>query len=438
MKVLIIGSGGREHALVWACRRSKLNPQIACLPGNGGTESIARNVNLHAVNHRGLTAKAFNEVVDFIRKERFDLTVIGPDDPIAAGLADKIMQAGYPVFAPSAAAAQIEASKVFAKQLMFNAGISTADFRVFSDFNQAADYIHRKGVPIVVKASGLALGKGALVCRSIEDAHTAARAMLVDGKFGAAGSSIVIEEYLDGQEISLMAICDGKDYLLLPPSRDHKRAFDDNQGPNTGGMGVIAPLDDISDELIAQAADQVIQPVLKVLAEQGRSFKGCIYPGLMITKDGFKVLEINARFGDPEAQAVFPILSVDILEVMNEAANGNLGQWLKKRECISHRWNEVHNKNYAVTVIAASNGYPGEYKKGFEITGLPKELETIKIFHAGTKYLDGRLLTAGGRVLAVTGLGASLESAREHAYEAIRQVKFDGMFYRRDIGKIIN
>ncbi|MBM3328087.1 MAG: phosphoribosylamine--glycine ligase [Calditrichaeota bacterium] len=427
MKVVVIGSGGREHALCWALARSRLKPEVHCLPGNGGTHAVAHN--------EPIPARDFEEITTYLNRVRPALTVIGPDDPIAAGLGDLIAAAGHPVFAPSAAAARIEFSKAFAKDLMVKAGVPTAGYQSFTKLAAAESFILQHGAPVVVKASGLALGKGAVVCYSVEEAIQTARIMLEDGKFGEAGSEIVVEDFLPGREVSLTAICDGTDYLLLPPSRDHKRARDGDEGPNTGGMGVVAPLPDIPDALYEKMARKVVSPVLKALADLGTPFRGFLYPGLMVLSDGsFAVLEINARLGDPEAQALLPLLKFDLLETLLAASKGELRLWMKSKGLAPRNWRKITKRGCSVAIVAASRGYPGDYQKGIVITSLPETDESLLLFHAGTKAEAGRLLTAGGRVLACTGLGDSIDAARQKALAGVTKVKFDGAFHRIDIG----
>jgi phosphoribosylamine--glycine ligase len=429
MKTLIIGSGGREHAIAWALSRSSIRPAITCAPGNGGTALLGKNVDIKA--------DAIAEMTDFVRDQKFDLVIVGPDDPIAAGMGDSIAKYGCPVFSPSAAAAKIESSKAFAKQLMVEAGIPTASYEVFTNLNAALDYLKIHGAPVVVKASGLALGKGAVVCLTLAEAIEMVTAMLGKGVFGEAGKTVVIEDYLEGRELSVTAICDGLDYLLLPPSRDHKRALDGDKGLNTGGMGVVSPPHDIPDNLYDSFGKSIIEPVLKTLADRGTPFRGTLYPGVMVGENDFHVLEFNARFGDPETQALLPLLNVDFLELIGETANGNLSGWKRRSGVGSCGWKSIANPLSAVTVVVASGGYPGSYRKGVPITNLPADAGDMIVFHAGTKRTDAGFVTNGGRVLAVTGLGADFTTASNRAYGAVEEVSFDGSFYRHDIGRTI-
>jgi len=427
LKILIIGSGGREHALSWACNRSSLHPSITCTPGNGGTARFGRNVDI--------SAEDVSQLEDFIRAERFDLTIIGPEAPAVGGLADRLIARGFRVFGPSAGAARIEGSKAFAKQLMIDVGIPTAAYETFTDVIKAKDYIRSQGAPIVVKASGLAAGKGAVVCLTVDQALAAVSAMLENGEFGEAGGTVVVEEYLEGVEVSMTAIADGTDFLLLPPSRDHKRVFDHDRGPNTGGMGACSPLSDIPDHLYRTFAEDILPKIQKRLDELGSPFRGVIYPGLMVKDNKFKVLEFNARFGDPETQALLPLLNKDLLEIMAEVAEGNLSGWRKSHNIEPCEWRKITKPLHSVTVVAASKGYPGSIQKGFEITGIPVEEDNRVVFHAGTKAKGNEVVTSGGRVLAVTGLGDTSLAATETAYEGIGQIRFEGMHYRRDIGR---
>lgn len=429
MKILVVGSGGREHTLSWACANSDHNPSITCLPGNGGTKSIADNANINS--------DSIIDIVSFIRQQRFDLTIIGPEAPLVQGLTDQLEKYGFRHFGPSSSAARLEGSKAFSKQVMVKAGIPTADFRVFSVMSEAEKYIRSVGGRIVVKASGLAAGKGALVCDTIEEALAAAEGMLVRDAFGASGREIVIEERLYGREVSLLAIVDHSDFILLPVSRDHKRAFDNDEGPNTGGMGAYSPLPDLAPNQVIDIAKRIYPPILNEMLEVGTPYQGCLYAGVILTPDGFQVLEFNCRLGDPEAQAVLPLVPEDALELMLETSNGNLKDWMRRKGLHSYSWLDNPAIKSAVTVVAASEGYPGSYAKGVEITSLPTESDSVIPFHAGTSFSDGHYYTSGGRVLAITGIGDTIDDAAWHAYEGINQVHFKGITYRRDIGRRI-
>ncbi len=427
MRVLIIGSGGREHAIAWACSNSKLQPEIFCLPGNGGTTSIVQNVNIDAGN--------FDKIVDFALESKIDLTVIGPEAPLVDGLTDKFTEAGLFVFGPTQRAAQIEGSKVFSKTLLNKCRIPTASFSVFKDYNEAKTFIQNANAPFVIKASGLAAGKGVIICDTIDKALETAQSMLVGNLFGSAGRTIVIEEFLTGREMSLLAIVDGEDYLLMPPSRDHKKIYENDQGPNTGGMGAYAPVEDLSSEQISEIADSIYPKILSALSEVGIRYNGCLYAGLMISEDGFEVLEFNCRFGDPEIQAILPLLKIDFLELLWECASGNLRKLMKEKKLTANGWEKISNNLSSVTVIAAMEGYPGKYRKGVSIDALPEDKKDLTVFHAGTKRENGNLITSGGRVLAVTGLGDTFDKARLRTYEGIKRVSFENLYYRRDIGR---
>lgn len=428
MRVLVVGGGGREHALVWSISQSPLRPHITCIPGNGGTKRLAKNVPIPLTE--------LDEIAEYVHQEKFDLTIIGPDDPIAQGLGDRIARRGYRVFSPSANAAQIEASKAFAKNLMERAGIPTAPFRIFKDFEELSRYLSTQNYPLVIKASGLALGKGSFVCSDAGEALKVGRELLVEKTLGEAGNEVVVEQFIEGREVSLMAIADGTEHLLLLPSRDHKRAFDGDKGPNTGGMGVVAPVSDVDEGLEKRMEEVIIKPLLRALDKQGTPFRGCIYPGVMISKGEPFVLEVNARFGDPEAQAVIPLLNFDLLELLAETAEGGFSTWKKSHLPSGGGWRSLSKPLWSVTVVIASAGYPGSYRKGFPITRLPKERPELLIFHAGTEDRNGELVTSGGRVLAITGLGKTLEEARETAYRGVEEVQFEGMYFRRDIGEV--
>jgi len=427
MKILIIGSGGREHAITWACAKSPIRPRITVTPGNGGTNSIAKNVEI--------SAEDIPQLVDYVRSESFDLTIIGPEAPAIAGLADKLIERGFRVFGPTAAAARIEGSKVFSKRLMVANGIPTAEFEIFTDKKRADGYIRLMGAPIVVKASGIAAGKGALVCKTINEAFEATKSIFDDHAFGTAGNEVVIEACWKGREVSMTALCDGTDFLLLPSSRDHKRIFDHDRGPNTGGMGAYSPVEDLSPSAFRTLAEVVMPRLLQGLEKAGSPFRGVIYPGLMVDGDRFIVLEVNARFGDPETQVLLPLLKFDILEAMAEIAEGSFGSWKSRNGFDSYDYPAITNGKYTATVVAAAAGYPGGYAKGTTIKSLPKESDSLFTFHAGTRLGNSGFETCGGRVLAVTGLGETLEGALELAYDGIDQVKFEGKQYRKDIGK---
>lgn len=416
--VLVVGSGGREHALAWKLAQSPQVSKVFVAPGNGGTAAFAENIPLAATDVAGLTA--------FARQQEIDLVVIGPDDALALGIADALKEAGLKVFGPTRAAAEIEASKAFAKQFMAKHGISTAAFQIFTDYRAAQNYLDAQNLPIVLKASGLALGKGVIIAHTREQANAALQDILVKRMFGVAGSEVIIEEFLEGPEISIHALSDGKDFVLLPPSQDHKAVFEGGEGPNTGGMGTITPLPWVSAEDIERIKSQIVGPTLAGLAAEGRPFAGLLYPGLKMTPNGPKVLEFNARWGDPETQSYMRLLKSDLYGIFLACAEGRLAE--QKIE-----W----NGGAACCIILASGGYPGSYEKGKEISGIEEaeKLSGVTVFHAGTALKDGKLLTSGGRVLGVTATGKDLEQALDTAYQAVGKINFEGMHYRKDIGR---
>jgi phosphoribosylamine---glycine ligase len=416
MKILVVGTGGREHALVWKLGRSADAERIFCAPGNAGTAEIAENISISAGD---LTA-----LVRFAKENRIDLTVIGPDDPLAAGIVDLFIAEKLRAFGPTKSAARIEASKIFAKELMRGQKIPTAEARTFSDSSEALEYCERLKFPVVIKADGLALGKGVIIAADTAAARSAINEMMNQGRFGDAGRRIVIEDFLHGTECSLHALVDGSSYRLLESARDHKRALDGNQGPNTGGMGAFSPANNWNKELQSQFETEIMQPLLRGLLQAGITFRGLLYPGLIITGDRARVLEFNCRFGDPETQALLPRMKSDLLPLLEATIDGNLSK-------CAIDW----DTRAAVTVVLASGGYPGKYEAEKTISGLDDaaKLEDVQIFHAGTKRADGEVKTAGGRVLAVTGLGSTLEAARARAYEAVARIHFENCHYRRDI-----
>ncbi|MGC9599397.1 MAG: phosphoribosylamine--glycine ligase [Minisyncoccia bacterium] len=417
MNVFLIGSGGREHALAWKLAQSPRLGKLFIAPGNGGTARLGENVAIKADDIPALIA--------FAKKSVVDLVVVGPDDPLALGIVDQFQKEGFLIFGPTKAAAQIEASKAFAKQLMQDEYIPTAAFRIFTDYDEASRYLASQSVPIVVKASGLALGKGAIVCKTMDEARAALKNIMIDRAFGDAGDEVVIEEFLEGQEISIHAFSDGVARAVMPTAQDHKPVGEGDTGPNTGGMGTIAPVPWVTDELQNQIAQTILDPTLRAMKKKGCTFSGCLYPGLKITPEGPKVLEFNARFGDPETQSLMRLLKTDLLEILEACASGKLNG-------VSIEWNSC----YAACIVMASGGYPGVYKKGFPITGIreAEKLEGVIVFHAGTKLADGGLVTSGGRVLGVSALGPTLAEALRKAYVGAEKIKFEGMYYRKDIG----
>jgi phosphoribosylamine---glycine ligase len=416
MKILVIGSGGREHALAWKLGRSSEAERIFCAPGNAGTAAIAENVAISAGDLKAL--------VRFAKENRIDLTVVGPDDPLAAGIVDLFTAEKLRAFGPTKSAARIEASKIFAKELMRAQRIPTAEARTFSGSSEALHYCERVKFPIVIKADGLALGKGVIIAPDADTARSTINEMMDQGRFGDAGRRIVIEDFLRGTECSLHALVAGASYRLLESARDHKRALDGDQGPNTGGMGAFSPANNWNNKLQSQFETEIMQPLLRGLLQEGITFRGLLYPGLIITSDGARVLEFNCRFGDPETQALLPRIKSDLLPLLKATIDGDVSKY-------AIEW----DSRAAVTVVLASAGYPGKYETGKAISGLDDaaRLEDVQIFHAGTKRTNGEVKTAGGRVLAVTALGSTLEAARSRAYEAVSRIHFESCHYRRDI-----
>jgi len=416
MKILVVGSGGREHALVWKLRQSPHTERIFCAPGNAGTAEIGENV--------AIPASDLEALVRFAKENRVDLTVIGPDDPLAAGIVDLFAAEKLRAFGPTKFAARVEASKIFAKELMHAQKIPTAESGTFSDSNEALRYCERLKFPVVIKADGLALGKGVVIADDAAAARSTIDEMMNQRRFGDAGQRIVIEELLRGTECSLHALVDGRNYLLLQSARDHKRAFDGDQGPNTGGMGAFSPANNWNSRLQSQFETEIMRPFLRGLLQEGIKFRGLLYPGLMITREGSRVLEFNCRFGDPETQALLPRMKSDLLPLLEATIDGKI-------DTCAIEW----DTRAAVTVVLASGGYPGKYESGQPISGLADaaKLEGVQIFHAGTKRAQGEIRTAGGRVLAVTALGSTIEDARERIYDAVSRIHFENCQYRRDI-----
>ena len=416
MKILVVGSGGREHALAWKLAESHEVDQVFCAPGNAGTEEIGENVSIPADD--------LSSLARFAKQNRIDLTVVGPDDALAAGIVDLFEDEGLRVFGPNRDAAQLEASKIFAKELMSAEKIPTAAARTFSSSREALNYGEEVTLPVVIKADGLALGKGVIVAEERENVRRAIQAMMEERVFGEAGRRIIIEECLRGTECSVHALVSGKSFRMLATARDHKRALDGDEGPNTGGMGAVSPADNGTGERESEFASEIMQPLLQGLTGNGRTFRGLLFPGLMITKDGLRVLEFNCRFGDPETQAILPRLKSDLVSLLTATIEGRL-------ENVPLEF----DSRTAVTVILASGGYPGKYQTGKPIEGLEEaaNLTEVRIFQAGTKRQDGKIVTSGGRVLAITALGESVTEARQRAYGAIRQIHFDGCHFRGDI-----
>jgi len=428
MRVLVIGSGGREHALVWKIAQSKLVDKIFCAPGNGGIAKLAECIDIKAED----TAR----LLEFAKKEKIDLTVVGPEAPLAAGIVDEFREQGLRVFGPNKKAAQLEASKVFAKEIMAKYNVPTAAFKIFDDVKEAYAYIEKIGAPCVVKADGLAAGKGVVVAKTIDEAKQAVTSMMQDRIFGDAGNKVIIEECLEGEEASILVITDSKEVIALASSQDHKRVFDNDQGPNTGGMGAYSPAPVVTKELFKEILDKVIYRTIDGLAKEGINYQGVLYAGIMITRDGPKTLEFNVRFGDPETEAILPRLKSDLVEIMLAVSEEKLSrvralEW-DRRACIC--------------IVVASGGYPGSYAKGKVISGLEdaEEDKNVVVFHAGTKLRlindvgqkqERECLTDGGRVLGVTGLGDTIKEAIDKTYQAVEKISFDGMHYRKDIGR---
>ncbi len=416
-RVLVTGSGGREHALAWKLSQSPQVEKIYAAPGNSGTAQVGENV--------PIAAEDVEKLVEFAKANRIDFTVVGPDDALAAGVVDAFEAAGLKIFGPRAKAARLESSKAFAKEFMQRHGIPTADYREFTDSAEALDFCRSAKYPLVVKADGLALGKGVIIAQNLAEAEGAVRLCLVDGAFGVAGKRIVIEEFLEGVECSIHALVDGSSYLLLPDCRDHKKAFDGNLGPNTGGMGTISPSGSVDESLRTRICREILDPFLAGIQKDGLAFRGMLFPGLMLTAEGPKVLEFNCRWGDPETQVLVRRLKSDLLPLLEASVEGKLS-------ASAPDW----HAQAAVCVILASGGYPGSYEKGKPISGLESagKLDDVVVFHAGTKAQDGQILTSGGRVLGVTALGQNLAVARALAYQAADRISFDGIQRRNDIG----
>ena len=420
MKVLVIGSGGREHALCWKIKQSILVKQLFCAPGNGGTAQIAQNVPIKADDIKG--------IVEFVKKEHIDFVVVGPEAPLNLGIVDFLEKEGVKAFGPSLNEARLEGSKSFAKKMMRKYGVPTADFEVFSHdkYEDAVAYIKSKGAPIVIKADGLAAGKGVYVCKSEEEAISAVNEIMKKKVFGDAGDEIVIEECLEGEEASFLVFSDGKTVIPMDSSQDHKRVFDGDKGPNTGGMGAYSPAPVVTQEIFEKALNQVIYPILNGMANEGMPFKGVLYAGLMIKDKEINVLEFNTRFGDPEAQPLLMRIENDIVPVLLGCVEGNL-----ENEYL------LWDQRPSICIVLASGGYPGSYDKGYEIKGLDlvKEEDNVVIFHAGTKLVDGKIFTDGGRVLGVTAIGEDINDAISNGYKAVEKICFENMHFRKDIGK---
>ena len=419
MRVLVVGSGGREHTLAWKIAQSPLADKVFCAPGNGGISQVAECVAIKPEDIAG--------IVTFAKKEKIDLVVVGPEVPLAFGIADELSQYKIRVFGPQKKAAQLEASKIFAKELMAKYRVPTAAFRVFDNAGEAKKYIRKKDGPCVVKADGLAAGKGVVVAQGVEEAERAVESMLEQKVFKEAGARIVVEDCLEGQEASILIFTDSREIVPMVSSQDHKRIFDNDRGPNTGGMGAYSPAPVVTQAVFSEVIDTIVRRTLDGLAREGISYQGVLYAGVMITREGPKVLEFNVRFGDPETQVILPRLKSDLLEVMLAVSEGKLSR-IKKLE-----W----ETRPCVCVVCASAGYPNDYEKGKLITGISdaEAMPGIVVFHAGTQKSKEGIVSNGGRVLGVTGLGNTLQESIAHTYRAVGKIHFDGMHYRRDIGQ---
>jgi phosphoribosylamine--glycine ligase len=413
--VLVVGSGSREHTVAWKLRQSPRVDHLYCAPGNGGTHAVAENV--------PIPSNELDAITDWAAANRIDLVVVGPEEPLALGLADRLKERGIPVLGPTADAARIESSKRWAKELMREAGVPTASYAVFQDPSAAWQYARNQAYPLAVKADGLAAGKGVVIAQNPDEARAAITASLEAGAFGEAGRTLVIEEFLEGDEVSLIAFVDGRTVARLALARDHKRIGDGDTGPNTGGMGAIAPsrlLDDVGADRLSAT---ILEPIAQALHERGLTYRGVIFAGLMLTKSGPRVIEFNCRLGDPEAQVILPLLDGDLAEIAYATASGEL------------RPGPLPTlPGYRCGVVVASDGYPGKYRTGLPIEGVDQVDPDALVFHAGTKRVDGSLVTAGGRVMTVVGRGDTLQGAREHAYRNVERIRFDGAYCRHDIG----
>ena len=418
MKVLVVGAGGREHALVWKIAQSPRVTKIYCAPGNAGISEQATIVPIKANDLNGL--------LEFALKEEIDLTIVGPEEPLTKGIVDLFESKGLSIFGSNQRAAKIEGSKAFAKEMMKKYCIPTASYEIFDDHKEAIAYIRRHGTPIVVKADGLAAGKGVIVCKTVEEAIQSVERIMVDKIFGEAGNRVVVEECLVGEEASYIAFTDGKVILPMASSQDHKPIFDGDEGPNTGGMGAYSPAPVVTDQVHEKILERILRPIIQGMGEEGRPYKGVLYAGLMIHDGHPEALEFNARFGDPETQPVLMRMKGDIIPILEACIKGNLSQYQIEWE-----------SRASVCVVMASKGYPGDYEKGKTIHGLKEvsQMKDVFVFHAGTVLKDGQVITNGGRVLGVTGLGEDISRAIEKTYEAVKKIAWDGVHYRKDIGK---
>ncbi len=416
MKVLVIGSGGREHALVWKITQSPKVSQIYCAPGNTGISKLAQCINIDVNN--------IEKLVDFAQEEKIDLTIVGPELPLSNGIVNEFNRKGLRIFGPSKKATEIESSKVFSKYLMKKYNIPTANYQVFQNSEKAFDYIKQQAFPLVIKADGLAAGKGVFIVENLVQARDALDALMDEKQFGEAGRQVIIEEFLEGEEVSILAFCDGKTVVPMVSSQDHKKIFDNDRGPNTGGMGAYSPVPFYPNEFKKKVLEEILKPTVEGLRSEGREYKGVLYAGLILTKQGPKVLEFNARFGDPETQVILPRLKTDLIDIFNAVIEQTL-----------HKINIEWKDNAAVCVVMASGGYPGKYHKGKVISGLERleKMKDIIVFHAGTKLQDDKIITSGGRVLGITAWDETISKAKERAYKGVKEIYFEDMYYRKDI-----
>lgn len=419
MHILIVGSGGREHAIAWKLSQSPRVESIFVAPGNAGTSTVEKCQNID------IDVMAFAELATFVQENNIELTVVGPEVPLVGGIVDYFNDAGLSIFGPTAAAARLEGSKAFTKEFLVRHNIPTGRAAIFDDFDDAMRYLREQDETPVVKASGLAAGKGVILPDTLSGAAGVVQDMLLNERFGESGATVVLEERLSGPELSVFAICDGTNALIIPTAQDHKRLLDGDHGPNTGGMGAFSPSPLATPELMARIETEIIRPTMAGAAAEGMPYRGVLYAGLMLTEEGPKVIEFNCRFGDPEAQAILPLLESDLLDLIEAVINGDLST-------VTPRW----SADAAMTVVMSSRGYPGEYESGVEVTGIDEASASgAVVFHAGTKYMDERLVTSGGRVLAVTARGGSLQMAAVNAYHAVKKIHFNGAHYRKDIAK---
>ena len=417
MRVLVVGQGAREHAISWKISQSDKVDKLYCAPGNGGISDIAECVDIKADDVDGL--------IEFVKTNNIDLTVVGPEVPLVLGIVDSFNKEGLRIFGPNKDSAALEGSKIFSKRAMKRFNVPTADFEAFDDSEKAKDYIKSKGTPLVIKADGLCAGKGVIVAETIDEALKAIDQIMISKDFGAAGEKVIIEDCLVGEEASIIIVSDGKDFIQFPSSQDHKRALDNDQGPNTGGMGAYSPAPVMTKELSRQVEKEIIRPIIDGFYKEGTPYKGVLYIGLMIVDNKPYILEFNVRFGDPETQVILPKLKSDLIDIVEASIDGNISN-------IAPEW----DVRAAVCVVSASGGYPGNYQKGLEIEGLEiaSKLEDVLVFHAGTKKADSKYLTSGGRVLGVTAMAENIKFAIDKSYKAISLINFDKMHYRKDIG----